>query len=458
MAECGIFSSEIPQGCKGERTFMNTHKKTTRRNFLRRGRNLACAALAAPWVIPASVLGGERAVPPSDRIVMGFIGAGTMGSGHMFGEAWTYLPGGYLARNEVQIAAICDVWKDRREKARDRVDLFYTRKFGKEVYPSPDLYTDFRNILDRKDIDAVLIATPIHWHATMTVLAAQAGKDIYCEKPTAVSIQESQVMVKAVLDNKRVFQAGTQQRSEYEGKFRHACELVRNGRIGQLKEIYACREGGGATWKKENVPDVPVPEGLDWDLFLGPAPKLPYPGFTDPHWFGYGGINWGQHHYDIVQWSLDADRTGPIELYVDNGAAAYRYANGVVVYGRPYPGQTIGDTGGAWFVGTEGKIGVDREHLVAEPAEILDKPIGENDVHLYKSDSHSLNFLECIRTRKPTICDIETAHRAASVLLLGGIVQTLNRRLVWDPVKERFANDDEANALLSLPKREPWVI
>ncbi|MEW6238160.1 MAG: Gfo/Idh/MocA family oxidoreductase [Candidatus Omnitrophota bacterium] len=431
--------------------------KTTRRDFLRGGGALA-AALAGPFIVPSSALGMEGASAPSDRVAMGFIGLGTMGKGHIFGEAWTYLPGGYIARKDVQILAVCDVWRDRREQVKEKINQFYSEKAGAGASNSCQSYNDFREILDRKDIDAVLIATPIHWHATMSILAAQAGKDVFCEKPTAVCIKESQAMVKAFRENQRIFQAGTQQRSEYDGKFRRACELIRNGRIGQLETVYAYRDGGGAVWPTSFEKEVPIPEGFDWDLWLGPAPKMPYQGRSDAHLFGFGGINWGQHHYDILQWALDADRTGPIEIYMDNGAAAYRYANGVTVYGRMYGDEKIGDTGGGWYIGKEGKIGVDREHLVSDPASILDKSIGPNDKHLYRSDSHSGNFLECVKTRKPAICDYETAHRAASVMLLGGIAQQVQRPLKWDPDKETFINDDEANKLLSLSKRKPWIV
>lgn len=437
---------------------MTKSKPVSRRRFLQHGGCALGALAAGPLFIPASALGKEGSTAPSDRITMGFIGTGTMGKGHLFGEAWTYLPGGYVEQNYIQVLAVCDVWRQSREQTRDHVNLHYTRKYGKGNYKSCEAYNDFRDILQREDVDAVLIATPIHWHATMTVFAARAGKDIYCEKPTAVTVKESQAMVKAVLENQRVFQAGTQQRSEYEGKFRKAAEYVRSGRIGQLKEVYACIEGGGAMWPPETGKEVPIPDGLDWDLWLGPAPKIPYQGRSDAHLFGYGGINWGQHHYDFVNWALDADRTGPVELYVDNGAAAYRFANGVVAYGRRYPGTDIGQTGGAWFIGTEGKIGVDREHLVSDPPSILEKPLGPEAVHLEKTPGHTLNFLECIKTRKPPICDIETAHRAASILLLGGITQQLNRKLVWDPKEEHFINDDEANQKLDLVKRAPWIV
>lgn len=438
---------------------MTRDKKTTRRTFIKYSGCALGAVIVSPAVVPATALGRGGAAAPSDRVAMGFIGMGTMGNGHLFGEAWTYLPEGYIGRSDVQVLAVCDVWREKREKARDRAHRYYEKKFGKDGYKTIDAYNDFRELLTRKDIDAVVIATPIHWHAMMTVLAAQAGKDVYCEKPTAVTIHEAQAMVKAIKANDRVFQAGTQQRSEYDGKFRLACELIRNGRIGKLESIYAYREGGGVMWQEPSRQSEPIPDGFDWDLWLGPAPKIPYQGHSDAHLFGLGGINWGQHHYDIVQWSLDADRTGPVELDVDSdGIAIYKYANGTTVYGRPYKDEKIGETGGGWFIGSAGRIGVDRDNLVSEPADIVKTPIGPNELHLYQSGSHSGNFLDCVKTRKPTICDVETAHRAASVLLLGGIVQRVKRPLKWEPVSERFTNDEEANGMLTMDRREPWLL
>ena len=430
-----------------------------RRRFLNQGAGVLGAALAAPSVVASAVLGKDGDAAPSERITMGFIGLGGQGSGHLGGGAWTYLAGGYVATEGVQVLAVCDVWRDRRENARNRVNQYYEGKSGKGKYRACEAYNDLRDLLARDDIDAVLIATPIHWHAPMIVLAAKAGKDVYCEKPTALTIRESQAAVEAVKRYGRVFQAGTQQRSEYGGKFRRACELVRSGRIGQLKCAYAYRPGGGFCPEAGvGSKPVPVPEALDWDLWLGPVPWRPYANNAHAHLFGDGGINWGQHHYDIVQWGLGTDDTGPIEIYWEDGKLAYKYANGVVVYGCGYPGEKVGGSGGVCFVGTEGRIAVDRENLVAVPSKILDEPLGPSDVRLYHSDSHSRNFLECIRTRKPTICDIGTAHRAASVLLLGGIAQRLGRPLKWDPVKEEFVGDDDANLLRSYALREPWRI
>jgi len=430
----------------------------TRRQFLRRGACVLGATLGVPAVIPASALGRGGATAPSERITMGFIGVGTQGGGHLLGGAWTYLTGGYAARKDVQVLAVCDVWRDRRERAQLRVNQHYAEIYGRGNYRSCEAYVDFRNILDRADIDAVLIATPAHWHAVMAVRAAQAGKDIYCEKPTAVTVDESQAVLASVRRYGRIYQAGTQQRSEYSGFFRRACEYVRSGRIGKLKEIFAYRDGGAIAWPKRFGPALPIPDDLDWDLYLGPAPELPYDGNAGAHRFDIGELNWGQHHYDFIQWAAGADETGPVELFIQDGCSNYRYANGVTVYGKAYAGEPIGGEGGAVFVGSEGRIAVDRNAIISSPAWVVREPLRPGEVHLYRSDSHSGNFLECVRTRKRPISDADIAHRAASALLLGGVVKQLGRTLKWDPLKEEFIGDDEANRMLSIAQRAPWGI
>lgn len=430
----------------------------SRRRFLQRGATALSAAVVAPTIIPSSALGRGGVKAPSERITMGFIGVGGQGSGHLLGGAWTYVPGGYSARRDVQVLAVCDAWQNRRENATRQVNENYAKLFGQGAYHSCEPYRDFRDVLARGDIDAVLIASPVHWHGVMAVMAAKAGKDIYCEKPTAITIREAQAIKETVLRYGRVFQAGTQQRSEYGGKFRRACELVRNGAIGKLKEVYACRPGGTFEWKRFGPPK-PVPAGLDWDLALGPAPWQPYAGVAHAHMFcGIGDINWGPHHYDIIQWALDADRSGPVEMFIEKDVLQYRYASGVVVHAEHYPGDTTGSSGGARFIGTDGWIAVDREHLTAHSNEVFERPLDPNGPRLYYSDSHSGNFLECVRTRKGTICDVETAHRSASAVLLGGIALQLKRSLKWDPEAEHFLNDDEANRLLSTAYRTPWEI
>jgi hypothetical protein len=389
---------------------------------------------------------------------MGFIGVGGQGGGHLLGGAWTYLAGGYTARKDVQVLAVCDVWRARREQAQQRVNRHYTETLAQGSYKSCEAYGDFRQVLAREDIDAVLIASPAHWHATMAVMAAQAGKDIYCEKPTAVTVREARAVMEAVRRYGRIYQAGTQQRSEYEGRFRVACELVRNGRIGRLQSIYAYREGGALAWPTRFGPARPIPEGLDWDLYLGPAPWLPYDGNVGSHRFDIGELNWGQHHYDIVQWGAAADETGPVELFLEQGKSAYKYASGVVVYGLPHPAEKVGMDGGVSFVGSQGRLTVDRGNLVSDPPDLIREPIRPDDQHLYRSDSHSGNFLECVRSRKRPICDAAIAHRAASALLLSGIVRQLQRPLKWDPAREQFIGDAEANSLLSQAQRPPWRV
>src|SRR5437667_4460216 len=242
----------------------------SRRRFLSETASALGSAFALPAILPASTLGRGGVLSPNERIAMGFIGVGTQGGGHLLGGAWTYVAGGYAGRNDVQILAVCDIWRDRRERATQRVNDHYAEVHGQGSYKSCEAYNDFREVLARPDIDAVLIATPAHWHATMAAMAAAAGKDIYCEKPTAVTIQESQAMLAAVRRYGRVYQAGTQQRSEYGGKFRQACEFVRSGRIGKLKSIYVYRDGGGIFWPPRFGAGKPVPEGFDYDSFLGP--------------------------------------------------------------------------------------------------------------------------------------------------------------------------------------------
>jgi predicted dehydrogenase len=432
---------------------------STRREFLRKLTTLA-GALAAPLFVPASALGRGGFIPPSERINVGFIGVSPKGQsgGHLFGGAWTYVPGGYAGREDVQVLAVCDVWRDRREAARQRLDEIYAARFGVGQYKACAAYNDFRELLARRDIDAVVISTPIHWHGVMSVLAAQAGKDIYCEKPTAITIRESQAMRATVQRHGRVFQAGTQQRSEYEGKFRRACEIVRSGAIGKVREVYAFKPGGTFAWKRFGA-TKPVPEGLDWDLYLGPAPWQPFGGVVNAHMFcGAGDINWAPHHYDFIQWVLDADRSGPVEIFFEQDVLQYRYANGVVVHACPPPEGGPGGSGGARFIGSEGWVAVDRDSIAASKPELLTAPLGAGAAAVYHSTSHAGNFLECVRSRKQPICDIATAHRSASAVILGGLALELKRTLKWYPQQEQFINDDEANRMLSTTFRPPWLV
>ncbi|MFO1501761.1 MAG: Gfo/Idh/MocA family oxidoreductase [Verrucomicrobiota bacterium] len=433
----------------------------SRRGFLRTTGRLAAAALACPAFIPASALGRDGAVPPSERIAMGFIGLGGQGSGHLLGGAWTYVPGGYVARPDVQVLAVCDVRKERRENARQRCNQMYAQRFGKPEYEGVQAYNDFREVLSRGDIDAVLIAVPYHWAALLSMMAMRAGKDVYCEKPIAITFREGRSLVETSQRFARIYQAGTQQRSEYGGKFRLACELVRNGRIGQLKEVYAYRLPGAlfpSEWTSER--SQPVPPGFDWDLWLGPLPWRPYGGEAGHTLTGLfvGDVNWSPHHYDIIQWTINPDVAAPIEARYESGQVHYRYSNGVVVHSQEFPGERVGGEGGACFVGTEGRIAVDRANIVSSPASILKEPFRPDDSRVEHVSSHSGNFLECVRTRRPTICHPQTAVYTINAILTGGIALALQRAVKWDPVQGEFRGDDEANRLLSYAARPPWRV
>ncbi len=432
---------------------MKAGSQFTRRGFLRRG----AAAIGAPWIVSSAALGYGGATPASDRIAMGFVGLGGQGGGHLFGGGWTYLPGGYLARNDVQVLAVCDVQKARAEDARRRVDDHYAKQTGAGSFTACKAYNDIRDLLLRDDIDAVLIAASYHAQGVLASLAARAGKDVYCEKPTSITIRWGRAMVESFRANGRIFQSGTQQRSEYDGRFYRAVSLVRAGAIGKLKTVYSYQTGGGFTPPDPaaNIGRVAPPD-VNWEAYVGPLPYFNYDGSTGAHRFGWGDINWGQHHYDIVQWGLGADDTGPIEIRLENNVPVYRYANGVEVFGCPPPGQQW-QQGGACFVGESGRITVHRDILTSDPPDILKQRI-DPPAGLYHSTSHGGNFLECVRTRQRTVCDVEIAHRANSVLLLGGIVGRLRRTLKWDPEREIFPEDVEANRLLSLAAREPWRI
>ena len=438
---------------------MNDPQQLSRRDFLRNTSLALGAALAGPTIIPATARGGNGAVPPSERINMGFIGVGGQGGGHLLGGAWTYVPGGYVAREDVQVRAVCDVRKERRDYAQERCNQIYAQKLGQADYNGVEAYNDFRGVLARPDIDAVLVAVPYHWAATIAAMAMRAGKDIYCEKPIALTVREGVNMVETSKRYARVYQAGMQQRSEYGGKFRQACELIRNGRIGRLQEVYAfCMPG--AFWPNHwtATQGTPVPEGLDWDMWLGPLSYRPYTGQTGQELAGVivGDVNWAPHHYDIIQWTVNPDPTAPIEVTYDKGAIHYRYSNGVVVHSASYPGEKIGDDGGAVFVGTEGRIAVDRGNIVSYPASILNEPLRPDDARVYHATSHSGNFLECIRTRRLTICNPETALYTMNAVLIGGISLILQRSLKWDPVKAEFPGEPDANRLLSYTPRPPW--
>lgn len=438
----------------------------TRRSFLSQTLLGLGTAVVGPTIVAPSVLGRGGAVAPSERINMGFIGLGGQGSGHLFGHAWTYVPGGYIARDDVQVLAVCDVKQDRREFSRQRANELYGEKTKTAGYNGVKAYNDFREVLAQPDIDAVLLALPYHWAALMSVYAMRAGKDVYCEKPIAMTVRDGLNVMETAARYGRIYQAGTQQRSEYGGKFRTTAELVRNGRIGKLQEVYAYRPPG-CFFPQPWTSDVsqPVPPGFDWDLWLGPLPWRPFAGESGHALSGafIGDVNWAPHHYDIIQWTIHPDHEALIEVWPEsrdgspeNTVVHYKYSNGVVVHSSAYPGERIGDEGGACFVGTQGRINVDRSTLVSAPASVLDAPLSPEDTRVYHANGHSANFLDCIRSRRPTVCNPAEAVYTMNAILIGGISMALQRRLLWDPVKSEFKGDEQANRLLSYTPRAPW--
>ena len=431
---------------------MSQNYALTRRCFVKAA---ATTAIAAPTIITHTLRGAARAAA-NERLTLGIIGAGTMGRGHV---------NRFAGQNDVQIVAVCDVVAERRDDAKRMVEEKYAKASGQAEYQGCKTYNDFRELLARDDIDAVVIATPDHWHAIPCVLAAEAKKDIYCEKPLTHTIAEGRKICEAVRVNKVVFQTGSQQRSEFGGKFRQAVELVRNGRIGQVKTV---RVGVGGPPVSCDLPEQMAPAGTDWDFWLGPAPQRGYnevlcpkgihkhfPAWRQYKEYGGGAVaDMGAHHFDIAQWALDMDGSGPvlIEPPPENETTGlkFTYANGVAMY--------HGGPSGCTFEGTEGAIYVDRNKLESTPKSILEKPIADNDQRVYFSDNHARNWLDCIKSRKDPICTAEIGSRSAAVCHLANIGYELRRKLKWDPKKEQFPGDDEANKLLVRPTREPWKL
>jgi len=438
------------------------------RSLVRRRDVLKTAAtlVAAPTIIPSCVLGRTA---PSNTLAMGCIGTGRMGHGDMK----ECMHQGLSAN--VRIVAVCDLDSSRAEHARSVVEETYAAELGRGRYRGVGVYGDFRKLLAREDIDGVTISTPEHWHALIGIAAANAGKDMYVQKPLTYSIAEGQALVRAVRRNKVILQTGSQQRSSV--YFRKTCELVRNGRIGKLHTIEVTLPTDSGVG--DNTP-MPVPDNLNYDMWLGPTPKAPYTehrvhpqkGYGRPGWlqieqYCRGMITgWGAHMYDIAQWGVGTDMdSGPVEVeataeFPDRGlfdvhttySSTAWYANGVKMVSRS------GSPAGVKFIGDNGWIFVKRGAFEARPAELLREKLGPDEVHLYTSTNHMLDFLECMRTRLDPICPVEVGHRSNTVCVLTHIAMKLGRKLKWDPVAERFVNDDEANRWLDYPHREPWTV
>ncbi|MES2773741.1 MAG: Gfo/Idh/MocA family oxidoreductase [Bacteroidota bacterium] len=430
----------------------------SRRNFIKQ----TATALAGFMIVPRFVLGGKRSdgssyIPPSDIISLGYIGCGKQGP---------LLVNSFLTTNETRVAGISEVYKDKATRMLDKVKWVYEKNPSLGSYPEIPVYNDFRELLARKDVDAVVIATPDHWHAVMAVLAAEAGKDIYCEKPLSLTIIEGRAMVDATRKHKRVFQTGNMQRSWPE--FRQAVELVRNGYIGDIKSV---KVNVGPPPTPYNLPAETIPAGLDWKAWLGPneyknfnaelAPPLSkdvYPNWRNYKEFGGGMVtDWGAHMFDIAQWALNMDESGPVEIIAPNGndypVLTYKYENGVVMTHEKWEWNNA-----VLFTGTEGEIRVGRGKLETTPVSLKDKIIGESEKHVYKSENHYKDFLKAMRTRNKPVSDVETGHRTASVCTLGNIAYELKRPLQWNPKKERFKGDSEASALLGRTMLQEWAI
>ena len=433
---------------------MTKNNALTRRQFIKA---TSLAAASAPFLLPSRLWAAQGGAQPNSRITMGFIGTGKQGR---------HLINSFLPHPNTQMVAVCDVDTTRRKHHRKIIEDFYSTK-GVTDFKGCAEYTNYHEVLARKDIDAVVIAAPDHWHALIAIAACKAGKDVYCEKPLSLTIGEARAMVKAARKYKRIFQTGSMQRSSSE--FLKACELVRNGRIGQVKEIYT-DIGGPSKWC--DLPEEPMEPGLDWDQWLGPAPLRAYNSILSPRgvhdnfpdWRNYreysGGMmtDWGAHHFDIAQWGLGMDESGPIEIIPPDGKdvkrLTYKYASGTVMY----HGKLEGYPFGVVFVGTNGKVCVDRGKFKTEPEDLGKNYVaGSSPIKLYKSNNHYADFLKGVRNREKPICDVEVGCRSVTVCHLGNLAYWNKRPLKWDPAKERFIGDKEANSWIDRPKRARWT-
>ena len=428
--------------------------KASRRDFLKQAAAITTGALILPQIIPSTALGMGGKLPPSDRIVMGAIGNGARGTANLRD---------FLGRaNVVQYVAVCDVDTTHSAKAKGMIDT---------VNKNSDcrVYGDYRELLEKEKLDAVSIALPDHWHGLVYIAAAEKKLDVYAEKPLARTIHDSQAIVSAVKRNNIVWQTGSWQRSK--PIFRHAAELVINGRIGKISRIEVGLPDGGKGIG--TPPPMEVPAELNWEMWLGPAPKVPFRGVVHWNWrwiLDYSGgqlTDWAGHHIDIAQWGIGMERSGPIEIM---GEAVYprdgiyntpveydfmcKYANGIEM--RVANSSRLPHGGGATWYGEKGWISVDRGRLEASDPKILAEVIGANEINLYKSDDHVGNFIACVRSRGETVAPAEIAHRSISVGLLGEIAMTTGSKIQWDPVKQEIIGNPIASRLISRPYRKPW--
>jgi predicted dehydrogenase len=432
-----------------------TFSPLNRRGFLKHAAGLTAGVAAFPYIVPSSALGLDNAVAPSNRITIGCIGLGGMGSGNM---------SGFLDNANAQVVAVCDVDSAHRQSACDNVN----KKYGNTDCAQ---YNDFRELLAREDIDAVSIAVPDHWHGIISVMAARMGKDVYGEKPLAYSIAEGRAVVNAVKRHGRVWQTGSWQRSQ--DHFRFGCELVRNGRIGKVHTVKVGLPNTNSIHEGSTAP-APPPEGFDYEMWLGPAPYAPWCE-ARCHWnfrwiSDYAGgqlTDWAGHHIDIANWGMDAEHTAPVEIEgsgkwpraadglfdtIENYTFTCKYREGfTMMVSGLLPGGTR-------FEGENGWVHVNRGLIDAEPKSLLTDVIGPEELHLYNSSNHIGNFLDCVKTRATTITPVNVAYHSIMVGHLGLIAMKLERPVRFDPDTERFVDDPEADRFLSRPMREPWTL
>ena len=430
-----------------------------RREFLRTASLAAAGAAGFPTIVRASALGRAGRPAPSDRIVMAGVGFGMQGIPNMRA---------FLENGDVEWVAVCDVDRRHLDEARTIVDEHHGTR-------SCAVYRDFRELFARRDLEAVSIAVPDHWHAILAISAVRAGLDVYGEKPLTHGLREGRALCDAVVRYGRVWQTGSWQRSVE--NFHRAAELVRNGRLGRILRVEVGLPEGhwdfAGTFGREAV--TPAPAGLDYDLWLGPAPRLPYrEAGVHMNWrwnMAFGGgqlMDWVGHHVDIAHWGLGFDTTGPVSIEARGdyaGAGIYdspvRYRVDAV-YADGTPLAIAGGYPEIWsgtkWIGELGWVWVDRGAFLTEPAGLRSEEIGPGEVRLTKSRDHHRNFLDCVRNRVATIAPCEVAHRSASVGHLGVAAMTAGRKLQWDPVTETFAGDPEAERLLTRPYRSPWQL
>ena len=438
-----------------------------RRQFIKHSLTGAAGLFVLPTILPSRVIANPSGTLPNDKINMGFIGVGGMGSGHLRT---------FLEFEDVRVVAICDVRKEHRDNAQQAVMEKY--QCGAEDCKT---YNDFRELLARPDIDAVLMACPDHWHVLIGMEAAERGIPIYYEKPASYTVEEAKKLRETFLRTGTVFQFGTQQRSSQ--RFRHAVELVRNGYLGELKQIVI---GSASYTEVPEQPVEPVPEGLDYDFWQGPRPERPYTtlrctrNWTLIREYSLGCLSgaWGIHHIDIAQWALDADQSGPVftegtgskpetGLYdtFQRFNVEHAYANGMKVNHVDHPtamerfkplGVPPSNAMGIWFEGSDNWVYVSRDFVTASDRRLWKQEFSCSDIRLPVSNNHRRNFLEAVRNGTPTICPVETAVKSEMVCQQADIALSLGRKLEWDNDHECFVNDSEANSLLARPMRSPW--